>query len=378
VRESIRLGRIAGVAVGVNWSLLVIFALVAAGLALGRFPAAFPDSPTGARVAVALATAVLFFASILAHEVSHAVVARRNGIEVDGIVLWLFGGVARLEGEADSPGVELRIAGVGPLVSVAVGVVALGTAALMAAVDVPGLLVDAALWLGVINVVLAVFNLLPGAPLDGGRLLRAALWARSGDRYGSWVRAARAGRVLGFVLIGLGILQFAAVGAGGLWMALIGWFLVGAARAEESHAEMRGSLGDLRVADVMSRNPVVAPANLTIDDFLEDYVFRHRFSTFPVEGPDGRVVGLATVNRVKRVGRDDRATTAVGDVATSVEEVASARPDERMADVVERFGQGDDGRILVVEGDAVVGILSPTDVVRLMELRELRDDRRVA
>jgi Zn-dependent protease/CBS domain-containing protein len=377
VNESIRLGRIAGVAVGINWSLLVIFVLVAAGLATGRFPVVAPEASTAAYVVAGVVTALLFLASVLAHEVSHAVVAQRNGIGVEGIVLWLFGGVAKMEREADDPGAELRIAGVGPLVSVVLGVASLGAAALLDGLGSGPLVVDAALWLGVINVVLAVFNLFPGAPLDGGRVLRAVLWMRSGDRYRSWVRAARAGRAVGFGVIGLGIVQFATGGFGGLWLVLIGWFLLSAARAEESHARIQHSLGGLRVADVMSTEPVVAPASLSVDDFLEDYVFHHRFATFPVETPDGGVVGLATVDRVKDVPRDRRASVAVGDLATPLDDVPRARPGERMVDVVDRLGQGGDGRLLVLDdADHLVGIVSPVDVLRLMELGELWADRR--
>lgn len=375
MNESIRLGRIAGVAVGVNWTLIVIFVLIASGLAFGRFPEAFPDEATWAYAVAGLVTACLFFASVLLHEVSHAVVARRNGVEVDGIVLWLFGGVARLTGEADEPGAELRIAGVGPLVSFLLGGTLLGLAAALGQLGVRGLVVEAAVWLGAINVVLAVFNLFPGAPLDGGRVLRSILWWRTGDKHQSWVRAARAGRVVGFTVIALGILQFAAGGVGGLWLVLIGWFLVGAAGAEEAHAEVKRSLGDLPVSEVMTRDPVVAPANLSINDFLEDYVFRHRFSTFPVDDAQGRVVGLATVNRIKDVERSDRTSTAVGDVATPIEDVVTVAPQDRMVEVLDRMSTGADGRMLVVEDDDVVGIVSPTDIMRLLELRGLRDDR---
>lgn len=372
MNESVRLGRIAGVAVGLNWSLLVVFVLIATGLASGRLPEVHPDQPTAAYVVAGVVTAVLFFVSVLLHEVSHAVVAQRNGVEVDGIVLWLFGGVARLKGEAGDPGAELRIAGVGPLVSAVLGGVFLAVAFVLDQAGAPGLVVEAAVWLGVINVVLAVFNLFPGAPLDGGRVLRAILWKVTGDKNRSWVRAAQAGRVVGFGVIGFGILQFAAFGFDGLWLILIGWFLVMAAGAEETHARLEHSLGDLRVTDVMSADPVVAPANVTIDDFLDDFVFRHRFSTFPVEGPDGRIVGLATVNRIKGVPREDRAVIAVGDLATPLEEVATARPDERMAEVLGRFRSGDDGRLLVMDADHLVGIVSPADVMRRLELDDLR------
>jgi Zn-dependent protease/CBS domain-containing protein len=375
MNESFRLGRIAGIAIGVNWSLLVIFVLIALSLSAGRFSAAYPDQPAEAYLVAGVATAVLFFVSVLLHEISHAIVAQRNGIEVDGIVLWLFGGVARLKGDADSPGVAFRIAAVGPFVSVVLGVVFLASAFFLDAAGTVGLVVESALWLGVINVVLAVFNMFPGSPLDGGRVLRAALWRITGEKHRSWVQAARAGRVVGFFVMALGVLQFAAIGFGGLWLVLIGWFLVLAARAEESHAQLQRSLGDTRVADVMSAHPVTAPADATVDEFLESYVFRHRFSTFPVTAPDGEPVGLATVNSIKQVPPERRATTRMADLATPIDQVPTVGTDDAVADVIDGFQTGKDGRILVMSKHGLVGIVSPVDVMRLIELRELTGER---
>lgn len=376
MHESLRLGRIAGVAVGVNWSLLAIFALIVVSLSAGRLPDAYPGQSTAAYVAAGVVTAALFFFSVLAHEVSHAVVARQQGVEVDGIVLWLFGGVAQLKGDAATPRAAFEIAVVGPAVSIALGLGFLGLGGLLDEAGVQGLVVESARWLGVVNLVLAVFNLLPGAPLDGGRVLRAILWWTSGDKERSWVRAARAGRIVGLGIIGLGLLQFAAFGVSGLWLVLIGWFLASAARVEEAHAEMRGSLGDLTVGQVMSPRPVVAPGEVSVEHFLEWYVFRHRFSSFPVVDADGSVVGLLTVNRVKTVPRERRAGMRVDDLATPLDEAQVAAPDDPVVDVLDRLGGQEDRRLLVMSGDQLVGIVSPVDVIRVMELSELRADHR--
>jgi Zn-dependent protease len=376
MNESLRLGRIAGIAVGINWSVLAIFLLIAVSLSAGRLPEAFPGESTAAYVTAGLITAVLFFTSLLLHELSHAVVARRNGVEVDGIVLWLFGGVARMKGDAQTPGAAFRIAAVGPFVSILLGIGFLGITAVFTEAGTEGLIVESARWLGIINIALAVFNLFPGAPLDGGRVLRAILWRFNGDKERSWAQAARAGRVVGFVIIGLGVLQFAAIGVGGLWLVLIGWFLVSAARVEEAHAELRGSLGDMRVERLMSPDLVTAPADITLDDFLEKYVFRHRFSTFPVVDRDGRVVGLATVNRIKGVPPVDRATMRLADLATPLDRVPVARPDELVVEAIDRLGGAEDNRLLVMDRDRAVGIISPVDVIRIMELTALRNGQR--
>jgi Zn-dependent protease len=174
--QTFSLGRISGIRIGVNWSVLLIVALLAYGLAVGEFPAAAPRHPVAEYVAAALVTAVAYIGSLLAHELAHSLVARRNGLEVEGITLWLLGGVSRLQGEVADPGAEIRVAGVGPLVSLVLGG-ALGLLAwLLHAAGVGGVVVAALAWLGGINILLAVFNVIPAAPLDGGRLLRAVLW----------------------------------------------------------------------------------------------------------------------------------------------------------------------------------------------------------
>jgi Zn-dependent protease/CBS domain-containing protein len=375
MKETVRLGEISGIRVGINWSVIVIFLLVLVGLSGGYFPVEFPDRPAGLYALAGLVSAVLFFASLLAHEMAHALVARRNGIEVEGITLWLFGGVARLSGEARDPGAELRISGVGPLVSVLAGVLFFALAILAASVGVEGLPVGVLSWLALINVVLAVFNLVPAAPLDGGRILRAILWKRHGDRLRAAITATRAGRAFGFVLIALGLWLFLVVpGFFGVWWMLIGWFIINAAGAEEQHARLQASLSGVRVRDVMSPDPLSVPGDLSIDRFLEDYVLRNRFSTFPLVENGGRPVGLVTLNRVKQVPRDDRGTTSVRSVACGMDDLAVAAPDDMLVDLLPRLGQCADGRALVLDEGRVIGIVSPTDIMRTLELAELRDE----
>lgn len=370
VRESLRIGRIAGVNVGINWSVLAIFALLWFSLSAGRFPAAYPDHTTGMYIAAGGVAATVFFLSLLAHEVAHALVARRNGIEVEGITLWLFGGVARLSGEARDPGADLRIAGVGPLVSLALAAVFFVSSFAPA-----GLVGGVLLWLAVINAALAIFNLMPAAPLDGGRILRAFLWRRRRDRLSATVTAARAGRVFGFVLIGLGLVEFAfGAGIGGLWFAFIGWFLTSAASAEERFAELRGAVGGLTVGEVMTADPTVAPASLTVEELLNEYVLRHRYSTFPLV-EDGRAVGLVTLRQLKQVSRDRRATTPVRHVACDLQDLPTAHPEQPLNELLPGAGGCGAGRVLVLRDGTLAGIISPTDIARVLELSDLRDPR---
>ncbi|MEW2328493.1 site-2 protease family protein [Micromonospora chersina] len=373
MRASFRLGRIAGVPVGVNWSVLVIFLLIAWALSASQFPRAYPGHSAVAYVAAGLAAAVVFFLGLLAHEVAHAVVAKRNGIEVEGITLWLFGGVSELKGEARDPGAELRIAGVGPLVSLIIGLFFGAIALLLALAGAHGLLLGALSWLAGINVLLAIFNVLPAAPLDGGRLLRAAVWKATGDRTKASVVAARAGWVLGALLIGLGLWQFlAGSGVGGLWLALIGWFLIGAAGMEERQARMGSALRGIRVAEVMTPQPQTASGEMTVADFVDHYLFAYRHSALPLT-EEGRPVGLVTLDRVRGIPADRRASTTLAEVSCRADELVLANPDEQLTDLLPRLSQCADGRALVVTDQRLVGIVSPSDISRAVQRGSMRE-----
>ena len=374
VRASVWLGRIAGIRVGINLSVFVIVAILVFGLATGRLPAAYPGRGLAAYVVAAIVAALLFLGSLLAHELAHSLVARRNGIEVESIVLWLLGGVASLRGEPKSPGADFRIAIVGPLTSAGLAVLFGLAAWSVGSLGADGLPLGVLGYLAATNAALGVFNLLPAAPLDGGRILRAALWRWRGNRHAAAVNAARAGRILGFVLIAFGVLQLViGAGFGGLWLALIGWFVVSSAAAEEQHARISGRLSSLTVGQVMTPRPLAVDGNLTVAEFVSQVAMTHRFSTYPLVDPLGRLVGLVTLNRVRAVPPAERHTTRLREIACPPAEVPVARPADSVHDLLERMHGCADGRAVVVDDDGrVIGVVSPTDVARALDRTDLR------
>lgn len=363
MRATFTLGRIAGIRVGVHWSVVLIFALIAVGLAQGELPDAVPGRARGLYWVAGLAAAVVFFGSLLAHELAHAVVARRNGVSADDIVLWLLGGMARLRSEASSPGAELRIAGVGPLVSLVLGGLFVLATWLVHVGSGPELLVQVLAWLAGINLLLAVFNSLPAAPLDGGRLLRALLWWRTGDRLRATAGATAAGRALGLLLIVLGFVAFLRGGGfGGLWLALIGWFLIGAATAEARQAQVRGVLTGVPVRNAMTRDPVVVPESLDVAHMLDNPFYRH--AAFPVTGASGEPVGLVTLRDARQARPEGGGAVSVGEVMVPLSRLVVVGPDDSLADLLPRMEPGPENRVLVTEDGRLSGILSLSDVSR--------------
>ncbi|MDB1087584.1 site-2 protease family protein [Streptomyces sp. ACA25] len=377
MRATFMLGRIAGIKIGVHWSVVVIFGLIWLGLAAGRFPAAYPDRAEPVYAALGLVTALVFFASLLAHELAHALVARRNGVGVEDIVLWLLGGAAKMKSEAPNPGAELRISGVGPLVSLVLGIGFGMGAVLLNAVHGPGLALEAVVWLAAINILLALFNTIPAAPLDGGRLLRAFLWWRTGDRLRATRGATLAGQVFGWLLIALGLYLFLWGAAfGGLWLALIGWFLIAAASMEGRQARLQDVLSGVRVREAMTPDPVAAPGGLSVTDFLSDARYRYRHSAFPVVGDDGAAAGLLTLEQAQQVPDEVRATTRVSEVLIPLDEVRKAAPEDALVDLLPQLEPGARNRVLVLEAGRPVGIVSPSDVSRTVNWLVAVDEER--
>jgi Zn-dependent protease/CBS domain-containing protein len=362
---NIRLGRIGGVEVRINWSWLVIFALIVWSLEAGIFPSQNPGLSHGTYLAMAVAAAVLFFASLLLHELGHAWQARREGMEIDGITLWLFGGVSQFKTRFPSAGAEFRIAIAGPLVSLVLGVVFV----LIAFAGLPSAVDGVAAWLGYINLALLVFNLIPALPLDGGRVLRGALWRIKGDLGWATRIAADIGRGFAYLFIALGIAMFIFEGSfSGAWLAFIGWFLLQAATAEARYVATEAALDGLRVRDLMVRNPVTVDGDLTVGRFMDEVARSRRFTTYPVVDAE-RPIGLLAFSSVAALPRSEWDTRRVRDAMIPLDRVPLLTEDATAVDALTALSAPTSNRGLVVENGHLAGLLSITDLTRALEMR---------
>ncbi|WP_040786462.1 site-2 protease family protein [Nocardia pneumoniae] len=362
MRQTFPLGRISGIRLGAHWSALVTVGLFT--WILGSYLTG--TAATAVVWATAVVGAVLLCAALLAHELAHSIVARRNGIRVERVVLWLLGGVSELTEEPRDARTDLRIAIVGPVTSLAIAVVAFLAAAATAVVDPDGPITAVLVWLAVMNAVLGLFNLLPGAPLDGGRVLRAVIWWRTGDRLRAATSAARSGQFLATFLIMLGIAELILFRhLGGLWLMLLGWFLQSAAFAELTVAGLRHRLGDSKVSDVMTARPMAIPAAWSITDLLHSNAVASGHRVFPVVDDAGRPTAVVAWSDLAAVAEPARAGTTVGRVARALPAGAIARADEPLGDVASRVVLRPNlDAVAVVDADGrLTGLITSTDLV---------------
>jgi len=372
---SIQLARVFGVRIGVDYSWFIVLFLIIWNLS-GYYEDVAPESSA---FALAVVSALLFFLSILLHELGHAWVALRNGIPIEGIDLWMFGGVAKLGRDAGSPGVEFRIAIAGPLVTLLIAAVCFGLSAAVSSgsdalqsaqfdEDVTGATTAVLGYLASVNVLLLVFNLIPAFPLDGGRIARAIAWKLTGDRNRATRFAARLGRAGGYLMVAAGVALYAFTGdlVGGIWLAFIGWFLAGAARSAEAQADFAGRIEHLRVADVMDAEPVAIPDDWTLADAEQQFFLRYGWPWFPVIDANGRLVGVVSREAVESVPASERATRRVGSVMARDDGSSGLRVrlDEPLESLLSQEGLARLGAIMAVDGEGVLRGIVTLDAVR--------------
>jgi Zn-dependent protease/CBS domain-containing protein len=386
MRSGFRIGRLFGINIEIDWSWLFIFVLVTWNLAAGVFPSLHPDWGAALNWGLGVVAALLFFASVLAHELAHALVARARGLPIRRITLFIFGGVANIEREPDSPLSEFLIAIVGPITSVVLGVLFLLLGGFQARGLSPGAvapflaqldpLATMLLWLGPINIILGLFNLVPGFPLDGGRVLRSILWAltnnlRSATRWASWVGQAVAWAfIVGGIAMVFGVeLPFFGSGfVGGLWLAFIGWFLNNAAVQSYQQVVVQDILEGVPVARLMrSEAPTVSP-DIPVAELVDRYLMQTDERAFPVVEGD-RLAGLVCLEDVRRVPRQDWDTTPVRQIMTPAAELDMLAPREEASDALNKLARRDVRQMPVVQDGRVVGMLRRRDILRWLQMQ---------
>lgn len=364
-----RIGRVAGIEIMVHASWLVIFFLVTYSLAVSQFPDEFPGWERPLYWVIAVATSILFFASVLAHELSHALVARRFGLRVTAITLFIFGGAANLADEPRRARDEALIAGAGPLTSLVIGLTLLAVDALIGQPQVRALVG----WLGFINVTLALFNLLPGFPMDGGRILRAILWRVRGERTAATRNAAGVGRLFGYGLVAFG--AYLALQRGGLlpgiWVALIGWFISTAAEAAVGQLSLERSLHGVRVRDIMEPDPPDVGPNESVAELVNERMLRGEDRSFLVRHADGGLAGIVTLADVRRLPREQWDGARVTDIMTRHAELATVAPDATAEEAMRLLQEREVGQLPVVEPDGrtIVGLVTRAGLLRLIDTR---------
>ena len=372
--NSIRLFRVAGIDVGVHVSWLVIFALVTWSLAVGVFPVqdTLKGLPEWEYWLLGAITALLLFTSVIVHELAHSLVAKSRGLGVRSITLFIFGGVSNLEGEARNPSTEFIIAIVGPLTSFAI---AAGAYLVDAALPASAAALDAVLsYLVYINLVLGAFNLIPGFPLDGGRVFRSIVWNATGSMRRGTEVAVFVSNLVSWTLFLIAAWLILVDGNlfNGIWLGAIGWFLQNAANAQLQQVRVEQRLRGARVADVVEPDTTVVTPDLPVVTLVEDSFMRGNRRAVPVVA-DGRLVGMVTVGDVKEVPRDRWAATTVGEVMGGRDGVITVRSGDTLQRALEALAKGDFEQVPVVDDGRVVGVVTRADIVRQLQLREAFD-----
>jgi len=374
-RGGIPIGKPFGIQLRLHYSWFLIFALVTFLLAGSYFPGAFPNWTLSARIAAGLITSMLFFASVVVHELMHSLVAQHQGVPVKSITLFIFGGVSEISSEPKTAGDEFRMAFVGPLSSLILGGIFLGIYFLLrgSSVFTAQFVTGIAFWLGYINLALGVFNLIPGFPLDGGRVLRSIVWARNHDLRRSTRIASTAGRVVGFLFIFAGVyLVFTGLSNGlwftGIWLALIGWFLESAATGSYQQLLMQETLKGHVASEIMSTDCSIVPPDMTIDHLVNGNILTSGRRCFPV-ATDSGIMGLMTLRDIQVVPRDRWTTETVQQAMTPLDKLKYVRPDEELSSVMRILAEENVNQVPVVLDNKIIGMVTRENLLNFVNVR---------
>ncbi|GCE50892.1 Zn-dependent protease [Thermosporothrix hazakensis] len=366
---SFRIGTIAGLTLYIHFSWFIILFLLTFSLAFGWFPALYPGQSIISYLFLGLIASLLLFVSVVLHEMAHSLVARSRGLPVRNIVLFIFGGVSNIQEEPHSPGTEFLMAVVGPLVSLIIGAICYGLFYLFRGAHSP--FVPMLAYLGLANILLGVFNLLPGFPLDGGRVLRSIVWKATGSAYRATQIATRVGAFIAylFILVGIWIFFFSRDPFNGIWLGFIGWFLLTAAHASRSQATLDTLVQGATVGEFMKKDPITVPANISLRRLIDEYILPQGLRSAPVMQAD-RFVGLITLKDIQRVPRDDWERIPVGLVMKPVEQLHTVTPQHGIKDALPLMSRQDVNQLPVLENGQLVGMLTRDAVIRSLEIRQ--------
>lgn len=365
--QGFSLGSIFGFEIRVDLSWFLIFFLVLWTLSVGLFPTNYPGFDSTTYFAMGIVATLLFFASLLAHELSHSFVARAKGIPVEGITLFIFGGVSRTRMDAETPGDEFQIAGVGPLVSLLLA----GLFGLIWYVGINSgwsvVFTGIFAYLGAINLALAIFNMLPGFPLDGGRVFRSIIWKYTGNLTKATKIASNGGKYLAYLLIAFGVLEmFGGAILGGLWLILIGWFLYNAAETSYEELLLRTTLEGVQAEEIMTPHPETVSPDINLQELVDTYFLSRRYHSFPVT-EDSHPVGIITLNQVKDIPREEWKYRTIKDTMSPIENRVIACPEEKMSQVLQKMQDSGVRRVLVIQNDLLRGIITAHDLANWLQ-----------
>ena len=370
-RGGIPIGKAFGISLRLHYSWFFIFALITWSLAAVYFPTTYPNWSLSLKIGAGIITSILFFGSVLFHELMHSLVALRQGTQIQSITLFFLGGVSEMSGEPETAGDEFRMAAAGPFSSLVLGGIFLGIFFVLR-----GMLSEAAqfgaaicYYLGLINILLGVFNLIPGFPLDGGRILRSLIWWRSRNMQSATKIASNIGRAIGFLFIFGGIwLAFTGNFFNGIWLVLIGWFLESAASGSYRQVVLQDMLRGHKASEVMSRDCMVVAPDITVERLVNEHILSSGRRCFPVVS-GGHTEGLVTLSNVRSVPRDARKTTQVREAMTPLSKVKSVTPNEDLSTILQILSENDINQVPVVWENEVVGIVARDNLINFINTR---------
>ncbi len=368
-KSSIKLFEVFGIEIRLDYSWFIIFALLAYIFGVSYFPLVLPGISGGLLALITIITVILFFSSVLIHELSHSVVAKKRGIPVERITLFMFGGVAEIEKEPDTPFSEFIMAIAGPGASFILagifGIIWFFSRGF-------DLVMEPARYLTFINLMLGMFNILPGYPLDGGRILRSIVWKVTGDLKRATFIASTAGRVLGFMIIAYGmVLIFTGFFVDGMWLAFIGWFLQSSAQAGYLQLVFESNIKGIKVRDIMNKNVVDVTRDTTLQELVDEYFMKYRFGRFPVieNRKTKKLIGVISIHDVKGIPREEWPNTYVGGIVKKVTEEEKVDGSMEMSEAIKRMTKNNLSHLVVMSGDRLEGIITKSDIMNFLKVQ---------